>query len=95
MQIIHKINDFFFTLFPDLKSNNKEVITTAMKKQYTYGPFVPTVTLEEDLVIIEVDTETILTQDAEYNKTVALCDKGKFDEARPILEKLIDKNPTK
>jgi Tfp pilus assembly protein PilF len=94
MQIIHKINDFFFTLFPDLKSNNKEVITTAMKKQYTYGPFVPTVTLEEDLVIIEVDTETILTQDADYNKSVALCDKGKFDEARPILENLIDKNPT-
>jgi tetratricopeptide (TPR) repeat protein len=94
MQIIHKINDFFFTLFPDLRSDKQEVIAVAMKKQYTYGPFVPTVTLEEDLVIIEVDTETILTQDADYNKTVALCDKGKFDEARPILEKLIDKNPT-
>jgi tetratricopeptide (TPR) repeat protein len=94
MQIIHKINDFFFTLFPDLKSDNKEVITTAMKKQYTYGPFVPTVTLQADLVTIDVDTDTILTQDADYNKSVALCDKGKFDEARPILENLIDKNPT-
>ncbi|SHM44500.1 tetratricopeptide repeat protein [Flavobacterium xanthum] len=94
MQIIHKINDFFFTLFPDLTSDNKEVITAAMKKQYTYGPFVPTVTLQEDLVIIDVDTETIITQDADYNKTVALCDKGKFDEARAILEKLIEKNPT-
>ena len=94
MQITHKINDFFFTLFPNLISDNKEVITAAMKKQYTYGPFVPTVTLQEDLVIIDVDTETILTQDADYNKTVALCDEGKFDDARTILEKLIDKNPT-
>jgi tetratricopeptide (TPR) repeat protein len=94
MQIIHKINDFFFTLFPDFRFDNQDVIVVAMKKQYTYGPFVPTVTLEEDLVIIEVDTETILTQDADYNKTVALCDKGKFDQARPILENLIDKNPT-
>jgi tetratricopeptide (TPR) repeat protein len=94
MQIIHKINDFFFTLFPDLTPDNKELITAAMKKQYTYGPFVPTVTLQENLVIIDVDTETILTQDADYNKTVALCDKGKFNEARAILEKLIEKNPT-
>jgi tetratricopeptide (TPR) repeat protein len=94
MQIIHKINDFFFTLFPDLTPDNKDVITDAIKKQYSYGPFIPTVTLQEDLVIIDVDTETILTQDADYNKTVALCDKGKFDEARAILEKLIDKNPT-
>jgi Flp pilus assembly protein TadD len=94
MQIIHKINDFFFTLFPDLTPDNKDVITDAIKKQYSYGPFIPTVTLQEDLVIIDVDTETIITQDADYNKTVALCDKGKFDEARAILEKLIDKNPT-
>jgi Flp pilus assembly protein TadD len=94
MQITHKINDFFFTLFPNLISDNKEVIIAAMKKQYTYGPFVPTVTLQEDLVKIDVDTETILTQDADYNKTVALCDEGKFDDARATLEKLIDKNPT-
>ncbi|SHH18828.1 Flp pilus assembly protein TadD, contains TPR repeats [Flavobacterium micromati] len=94
MQITHKINDFFFTLFPNLISDNKEVIIAAMKKQYTYGPFVPTVTLQEDLVKIDVDTETILTQDADYNKTVALCDEGKFDDARVTLEKLIDKNPT-
>lgn len=94
MQIIHKINDFFFTLFPDLTPDNKDVIADAIKKQYSYGPFIPTVTLQEDLVIIDVDTETIITQDADYNKTIALCDKGKFDEARPILEKLIEKNPT-
>lgn len=94
MQIIHKINDFFFTLFPDLTPDNKELITAAMQKQYTYGPFVPTVTLQEDLVVIDVDTETIINQDADYNKTVAFCEKGKFDEARIILEKLIDKNPT-
>lgn len=94
MQIIHKINDFFFTLFPDLTTDNKELITAAMQKQYSYGPFLPTVTLQEDLVVIDVDTETIINQDADYNKTVTLCEKGKFDEARVILEKLIDKNPT-
>jgi hypothetical protein len=54
MQITHKINDFFYILFPNLISDNKEVITAAMKKQYTYGPFVPTVTLQEDVVIINV-----------------------------------------
>lgn len=28
MQIIHKIDDFFFTLFPDLPPDNKDVLTS-------------------------------------------------------------------
>jgi Flp pilus assembly protein TadD len=94
MQIIHKINDFFFTIFPDLSPDNKELITAVIKKQYSYGPFIPTVTFHEDLVVIDIDTETIVNQDADYKETVTLCEKGKFDEAKVILKKLIDKNPS-
>lgn len=94
MQIIHKINDFLYTIFPKLKQANEEEIINTIQEYYTYGPFVPKVTLQEDIIIIDVDTETIVTQDADYNKTVALCEKGKFDEAKVILEKLIHKNPS-
>lgn len=94
MQIVHKINDFLYTIFPELENANEKDIITAIQKYYTYGPFVPKITINKDLVTIDVDTETILTQDADYNKTVALCEKGKFDDAKIILEKLIQKNPS-
>jgi tetratricopeptide (TPR) repeat protein len=94
MQIVHKINDFLYTIFPELENATEKEIFNAIQKYYTYGPFVPKITLNNDLVTIDVDTETILTQDADYNKTVALCEKGKFDDAKIILEKLIQKNPS-
>lgn len=94
MQIVHKINDFLYTLFPELENANEKEIINAIKKYYTYGPFVPKITVNKDIVIIDVDTETILTQDGDYNKTVALCEKGRFDDAKIILEKLIQKNPS-
>lgn len=94
MQIIHKINDFLYTIFPELENATEKEIFNAIQKYYTYGPFVPKITKNNDLVTIDVDTETILTQDADYNKTVALCEKGKFDDAKIILEKLIQKNPS-
>lgn len=94
MQIVHQINDFLYTLFPELEHANEKEIINAFQKYYTYGPFVPKVIVSKNTVTIEVDTETILTQDGDYNKTVALCEKGKFDEAKIILEKLIQKNPS-
>lgn len=94
MQIIHKINDFFFTLFPELTPDNKDVIADVIKQKYSYGPFVPKVTLQQDLVIIDIDTENIISQDTDYYKTVALCEQGKYEEAKPILKKLIEQNPT-
>lgn len=94
MQIIHKIDNFFFTLFPHLTADNKALIVATMQKQYTYGPFVPKVTIEDDIVIIDLDTATILSQDADYDRVVTLCETGKFDQAKPTLEKLIATNPT-
>lgn len=94
MQIVHKINDFLYTIFPELENANEKEIFNAIQKYYTYGPFVPQVTIDNEMVTVDVDTEIIVTQDADYNKTIALCEKGKFDEAKIILEKLILKNPS-
>ena len=94
MQIIHKINDFLYTIFPELENATEKEIITTIQKYYTYGPFVPKVTVNNGIVTIDVDTEYIITQDDDYNKTVALCEKGKFDQAKIILEKLIQKNPS-
>lgn len=44
MQIVHKKNDFLFTIFPELENANEKEIFNAIQKYYTYGPFVPKVT---------------------------------------------------
>jgi tetratricopeptide (TPR) repeat protein len=96
MQIIHKIDDFLFTIFPELvvDKNDKSLIKNTLEKYYTYGPYKPKVSIENDWVKIEIDTTSIISQETEYKKAVALCEKGKFIEAKPILQKLIEKNPT-
>jgi len=94
MQIIHKIDDFLFTIFPKLKmGGGNDVIINELENYYTYGPFKPKVTVDNEWVTIQIDTPTILSQEVDYRKTVALCEKGKFAEAKPLLKNLIQKNP--
>ncbi|MCF8425871.1 MAG: hypothetical protein K9I36_03995 [Bacteroidia bacterium] len=94
MQIIHKIDDFLFTIFPELIGGGNDLIVSTLEDYYTYGPFKPKVNTDNGWVKIEIDTPTILSQEDDYRKTVALCEKGKYSEAKPILNKLIEKNPT-
>ncbi|MEO6731579.1 MAG: tetratricopeptide repeat protein [Ferruginibacter sp.] len=95
MQIIHKIDDFLFTIFPKLKiGGGNSLIINELENYYTFGPFKPKVTVDNEWVTIQIDTPTILSQEADYRKTVALSEKGKYTEAKPILKNLIDKNPT-
>lgn len=95
MQIIHKIDDFLFTIFPNIKTGGgNDLIINELQKFYTYGPFKPKVTIENNWVKIEFDTPSIISQEADYNKTVGLCEKGKYQEAKTILKNLISKNPS-
>ena len=95
MQIIHKIDEFLFTIFPKLKMGGGNLlIISELENYYTYGPFKPKVTVENEWVTIQIDTPTIISQDADYRKTVSLCEKGKYTVAKPILKNLIEKNPT-
>ena len=94
MQIIHKIDDFLFTIFPELMGGCNDLITSTLETYYTYGPYKPKVKIDNGWVKIEIDTPAIISQEADYKKTVALCEKGKYSEAKPILKKLIEKNPT-
>ena len=70
------------------------LIINKLEEYYSFGPFRPKVKIEDGWVTIEIDTPTILNQEADYRKTVALCERGNYVEAKIILEKLIEKNPT-
>lgn len=94
MQIIHKITDFLFTIFPELSKGDEQLIIDTLAQYYSYGPFKPKVTIDGEFVIIDVDTSTIVSQDVDYRKAIELCEKRNFKLAKPILEKLIQGNPT-
>ncbi|MDI1316903.1 tetratricopeptide repeat protein [Flavobacterium sp.] len=92
MRIIHKIDDFLNTIFPNI--NAEENIVAVLEEYYTYGSFKPKVTIENGFVIVDVDINSISTQENDLRKVVALCENNNFSEAKPILIELIKKNPT-
>lgn len=93
MQIIHKIDNFLYTIFPSVIQGDQQSLLNAIQDFYTYGPYKPKVTIDNDFVSIEIDTPTILAQDIDYQKVIAFCENGKYADAKPILKKLIEKNP--
>ena len=94
MIIIHTLNDFLFTLFPEVESGNIEKLKEALLRYYSYGPFVPKIEVKDDAVLVDIDVSAIAAQDGEFQKAVTLCEKGKYEDAKPILMRLIEKNPT-
>ena len=94
MIIVHTLNDFLFTLFPEVESGNIEKLKEALLRYYSYGPFVPKIEIKDDAVLVDIDVSAIAAQDGEFQKAVTLCEKGKYDDAKPILMRLIEKNPT-
>lgn len=94
MQITHKIDDFLFTLFPNIKKRDEQSLINAIQEFYTYGPYKPKVSIENNWIKIDIDAPTIVSQDGDYKKVIALCEKGKYSDAKPILKNLINKNPS-
>ena len=96
MIIIHKVDDFLFNLFPQAQGegNSREMLKDALIDYYTFGPFRPKVDIEGDLVRIEIDTSSITSQKSDFDAVVKHCEAGKYNKAKPILEKLIKNNPT-
>jgi tetratricopeptide (TPR) repeat protein len=94
MQIIHKIDNFLYTIFPSVTQGDQQSLLNAIQDFYTYGPYKPKVTIDKDFVSIEIDTPTILAQETDYKKVISFCEKGKYSDAKPILKNLIAKNPT-
>ena len=93
MQIIHKLDDFFYTLFSISESADQDKIISVVKKYFTGGEIQSEVRIDDDSVIIDINTPEFPTQDAELKKVKLLCGKKKYAIAKPILIKMIRKNP--
>lgn len=95
MIIVHQINDFLYSLFPEteLLGQDPARLVTYLTDFYTFGPYRPKVTLQGNAVTVQVDTQAISSQQGEYNKVLKLCEQGQFAQALPRLRKLIEQNP--
>ncbi len=94
MQIVHILNQFFYTIFPDLLGKGKVDLIHALEIYYAYGPYKPKVTINDELIIVSLDRDKVLAQEADYKKVLAYCDRGNYAEAKPLLHKLIADNPS-
>jgi tetratricopeptide (TPR) repeat protein len=96
MTIIHKISDFLFDLFPKAKEmgNSLNILREELENFYTFGVYKPKVSIESDFIQVLIDVPTILNQKSDFDNVVALCERGNFREAKPLLQKLIKVNPT-
>ena len=93
MQIIHRIDDFLHTIFPNINDENQ--IINVMEDFYSYGANKPIVKIENGFVIVDIDIVKITTQEIDFSKAIAFCEKGHFAEAKPLLQNLIKAEPNK
>lgn len=96
MIILLPLNDLLDELFPAYKESGHDlnILKEELYKYYSYSGEKPNITISDDVVKIEIDIPSITAQKQEYNKVVSLCEQVQFDKAKPILEKLIEKNPS-
>ncbi|MBC6609094.1 tetratricopeptide repeat protein [Hymenobacter sp. BT188] len=96
MTILHQVNDFLYSLFPEteLFGQDPDRLAEYLTDYYTYGPYRPKVMVQEGVVTVLIDTRAIDNQQGEYNKVLKMCEAGQFAQALPRLRKLIEQNPT-
>ena len=94
MKIYHKKDNFLYTIFPELIGGSNELIISTLTDYYSYGPFLPKVSIDNDLISVEINVSSILNEENDYRKVVNLCEKQNYDAAKPILFSLLKSNPT-
>lgn len=95
MVIIHKIEDFLVELFPNYgMTKDVNTLKEELEKYYTYGVFRPKISIQDGWAKVEIDTPKIASLEADYRKAISLCEKGNFQQAKPLLEDLLKKDPT-
>ena len=94
MQIVHRITDFLYSLFPSVKAGDVSALKTAIQNYYTLDGDAPDVQIEHDIITITFDDPQQVFKEQSFKKAVAFCELGDYDSAKPILEELIKDNPT-
>ncbi|MBL7961761.1 tetratricopeptide repeat protein, partial [bacterium] len=94
MTITFEIDDFLYNIFPGIAGGGTHALAAKLADYYSIGPHKPAVSIVDNKVTIEIDLPAVLQQESQFKKAVALCEKGKYTEAKKLLSELIQKNPS-
>jgi Tfp pilus assembly protein PilF len=95
MQIIHPLNEFIYSIFPQVDEGDTAGLKQALEQFYTQKGFSPEVSIDDDYVTITLAQDQQPPVKPEYEKAMQLCMAGEYAKAKPILEKLIAEDPSK
>jgi len=98
MVILIPFDPILFDLFPDSKGETEGLLAT-MRTYYTVHGVEPKVTLlnargGQPQIRIELDVNELTHRSKERGQALALCEKGKFVEAREILLRSAEEDPS-
>lgn len=91
MTIIHQLNDFIYTLFPDVEKNQGS-LKAELEKFYSVGSVKPNIKFEDNFVEITIDNVKIEVENKKYKKLISLCEESNFKEAKILSEELLELN---
>jgi hypothetical protein len=95
MQIIHPLNEFIYSIFPQVDEGDTAGLKQALEQFYAQKGFTPEVSINDDYVTITLAQYQQPPVKPEYEKAMEFCMAGEYAKAKPILEKLIAEDPTK
>ena len=99
MVILIPLNAILFELFPEA-NGDRDALVEAMRRYYTVRGVAPEVTLEEGSeapgpqIRIALDVAKLAHRARERSQALALCEKGKFADARKILLRSAEEDPS-
>jgi Tfp pilus assembly protein PilF len=93
MIVIHPLDNFIYTLFPDIDKNLNS-LEHALTEFYAVGNIKPVIEFNNDFVSITIDYLKIETENKKSEKLIALCESGKFEEASALVKELLTSNPS-
>ncbi|MEI7584114.1 tetratricopeptide repeat protein [Runella sp.] len=73
---------------------NKSLIINELIKLFSYNSFIPTISVDDDSVTIDIEAPNPTLHATDFRKAAALCEKGRYAKAKPLLQRLIQQNPT-
>ncbi|MCG6146502.1 tetratricopeptide repeat protein [Leptospira bandrabouensis] len=94
MELIHRLDDFFYSIFPNINKGNEKSIIQVLSDFYRVGVYEPEIIVSNGFVTVKINIESIETLEKDYKKIVTLCEKGKFEEAEKLLSPLVEVYPT-
>lgn len=94
MKIYHPISDFLYEIFPQAKDGGIEALVAVIRDFYTHGDSIPEVEVRDGVIEVTVNLGKLTGNASDFRKAVALCEKGDYVRARPILEQLAQRDPT-